>query len=114
MQPKWIVRHVAVVLLVVAMVLLGFWQLRRLDEKRDLKATVEARQEEPAADVLDVVPADAEVGGADVEAVEHRSVTPEAPTPTTTPSWSRTARSTVRPADGCSRPSCSTTGRRSW
>ena len=34
-----------------AMVLLGFWQLRRLDEKRDLKATVEARQEEPAADV---------------------------------------------------------------
>ncbi len=74
-QPKWIVRHVAVVLLVVAMVLLGFWQLRRLDEKLDLKATVEARQEEPAADVLDVVPADAEVGGADVEAVEHRSVT---------------------------------------
>ena len=27
------------------MVLLGFWQLRRLDEKRDLKALVEARQE---------------------------------------------------------------------
>ena len=36
------------------MVLLGFWQLRRLDEKRDLKATVEARQEEPAADVQEV------------------------------------------------------------
>jgi len=74
-QPKWIVRHVAVALLVVAMVLLGFWQLRRLDEKRDLKATVEARQEEPSADVLEVVPAGARVGDAAVEAVEHRSVT---------------------------------------
>ena len=74
-RPKWIVRHVAVVLLVVSMVLLGFWQLRRLDEKRDLKATVEARQEEPAADVQEVVPAGAAVGDAAVEAVEHRSVT---------------------------------------
>ncbi len=74
-RPKWIVRHVAVVLLVVSMVLLGFWQLRRLDEKRDLKATVEARQEEPAADVQAVLPAGSEVGDAAVEAVEHRSVT---------------------------------------
>jgi surfeit locus 1 family protein len=74
-RPKWIVRHVAVVLLVVSMVLLGLWQLRRLDEKRDLKATVEARQEEPAADVRTVVPEGAVVGDDAVEAVVHRSVT---------------------------------------
>ena len=43
------------------MVLLGLWQLRRLDEKRDIKATVEARQEPPTA-VEDVVPAGATVG----------------------------------------------------
>ena len=43
-RPKWIVRHVAVAALVVTMILLGFWQLRRLDEKRDHKALVEARQ----------------------------------------------------------------------
>jgi surfeit locus 1 family protein len=73
-RPKWIVRHVAVVLLVVSMVLLGFWQLRRLDEKRDIKATVEARQEEPVADVQAVLPEGAAVGDAAVEAVEHRSV----------------------------------------
>jgi surfeit locus 1 family protein len=74
-RPKWIVRHVAVVLLVVTMVLLGLWQLRRLDEKRDIKATVEARQDLPAGEVVDVVPADASVGAAAIEAVEHRSVT---------------------------------------
>ena len=37
-RPKWIARHVAVAVLVVTMILLGFWQLRRLDEKRDHKA----------------------------------------------------------------------------
>ena len=74
-RPKWIVRHLAVVLLVVTMVLLGLWQLRRLDEKRDIKATVEARQTQPAEDVEEVVPNGASVGDDAVEAVEHRSVT---------------------------------------
>jgi surfeit locus 1 family protein len=74
-RPKWIVRHVAVVLLVVAMVLLGFWQLRRLDEKQEIKATIEERQAQPTADVEGVVPARAEVGGPVVAAVEHRPVT---------------------------------------
>jgi cytochrome oxidase assembly protein ShyY1 len=49
--PKWIVRHVLVIVLVVVMVNLGFWQLRRLDEKKDHKALVEARQDEPVVDV---------------------------------------------------------------
>jgi cytochrome oxidase assembly protein ShyY1 len=77
LRPKWIVRHVAVVVLVVVMVLLGFWQLRRLDEKRDHKALVEARQEAPIEDVLDVVPVGAEVGDAAVEGVLYRSVRAE-------------------------------------
>ena len=47
----------AVAILVVTMLLLGFWQLRRLDEKRDYAALVEARQAEPAVDVATVVPA---------------------------------------------------------
>ena len=74
-RPKWVVRHVAVAVLVVTMVLLGLWQLRRLDEKRELVATVEARQEEPARAVEELVPADASVDDEAVEAVEHRSVT---------------------------------------
>ena len=74
LTPKWIIRHVLVVALVVTMVLLGFWQLRRLDEKREYKALVEARQEEPIADVEAVVPADAAVGSAAVDGVLYRTV----------------------------------------
>lgn len=66
--PKWIIRHVAVVALVVTMVALGFWQLRRLDEKQAYKSLVEARQEEPAVAVSELLP------GRDVEAVLYRSV----------------------------------------
>jgi len=75
LRPKWIVRHLAVVLLVVGMVWLGFWQLRRLDEKRAIKATAEARQELPVEDVQEVVPEDARPGDAAVEDVADRSVT---------------------------------------
>jgi surfeit locus 1 family protein len=66
--PKWIIRHVLVVALVVTMISLGFWQLRRLDEKQDYKALVDARQEEPAVDVSELLT------GADVDAVLYRSV----------------------------------------
>jgi surfeit locus 1 family protein len=70
--PKWIVRHVAVAILVVTMILLGLWQLRRLDEKREHKALVEARQEEPAVPVGEVLSP-----GADPDDVLYRSVTAE-------------------------------------
>ncbi len=65
----------AVVALVATMVLLGFWQLRRLDDKRDYKALVEARQEEPVAEVRTVVPPGASGGDNAVEAALYRSVT---------------------------------------
>jgi surfeit locus 1 family protein len=74
LTPKWIVRHVLVVVLVVTMIFLGFWQLRRLDDKRTYKDLVEARQEQPVADVADVVPADAAVDDDAVDAVLYRSV----------------------------------------
>jgi cytochrome oxidase assembly protein ShyY1 len=73
-RPKWIVRHIAVAALVVTMVLLGLWQLRRLDEKREIKDRVEARQAEPAVPVEAAVPAGVGIGDGAVTAVEHRSV----------------------------------------
>jgi surfeit locus 1 family protein len=73
--PKWIVRHVLVVVLVVVMVNLGFWQLRRLDDKKDYKALVEAREEQAVEPVQDLVPADAEVGSEAVDDVLYRPVT---------------------------------------
>ena len=65
----------AVGLLVVTMVLLGFWQLRRLDEKQDIKARIEDRQTQPAADVQVLVPRGAAAGDDAVEAVEQRRAT---------------------------------------
>lgn len=72
--PTWIIRHVLVAALVVSMIWLGFWQLRRHDEKTTYKALVEARQEQPVAEVEKVVPADASVDDANVAAVLYRSV----------------------------------------
>jgi len=74
LTPKWLVRHVAVAALVVTMTFLGLWQLRRLDEKKDYRALVEARQEVPIANVEAVVPADEPVASPAVEGVLYRSV----------------------------------------
>lgn len=46
LRPRWILSHLFVIALVVVMVNLGFWQLSRLDERRDLNALIEARQDE--------------------------------------------------------------------
>ncbi len=42
LRPFWIASHVLVVVLVVVMVNLGFWQLRRLDERKAFNDTVRA------------------------------------------------------------------------
>jgi surfeit locus 1 family protein len=55
LRPKWIGFHLLVVAGIVAMVNLGFWQLRRLDQRRDFNAKVESRSDlppEPLDDVL--------------------------------------------------------------
>jgi cytochrome oxidase assembly protein ShyY1 len=40
-RPWWIVSHVAVLALIVAMIWAGFWQLRRLDDKKDRNRLIE-------------------------------------------------------------------------
>lgn len=44
LRPKWILSHVLVLVLVVVMINLGFWQLRRLDEKKAYNASVRANE----------------------------------------------------------------------
>ncbi|NLD75839.1 MAG: SURF1 family protein [Acidimicrobiales bacterium] len=51
LSPRWIVSHLFVLALVVAMVSAGLWQLRRLDEKRDRNDVVEARTAQAEVDV---------------------------------------------------------------
>jgi surfeit locus 1 family protein len=73
LRPRWLLSHLFVVVLVVTMVNLGLWQLRRLDEKRDRNALIEARSEQPVTPVGELLdPVD---DHAAVEAVRHRTVT---------------------------------------
>lgn len=70
LRPAWILSHVLVVLLIVALVSLGFWQLRRHDQRADRNALVEARAELPAVDV------DTALGTvADPEDLRYRPIT---------------------------------------
>ena len=55
LRPLWIVSHVFVAFLVVLCVNLGFWQLRRHDERAERNAQVIARSEAPVVDVQTLV-----------------------------------------------------------
>ena len=68
LRPRWLLFHLACIGAVVLMVSLGFWQLRRLDERQAFNATVEARIDQPAVPLADV-PADG-----DLDALEWRPV----------------------------------------
>jgi hypothetical protein len=47
LRPKWIAFTLGIVLLIVVMINLGLWQLRRLDERRTFNAAVEAHYNMP-------------------------------------------------------------------
>jgi cytochrome oxidase assembly protein ShyY1 len=55
LRPKWLGFHLLVVLGVVVMVSLGMWQLRRLDDRQEFNATVEARFDVPAVPLDDLL-----------------------------------------------------------
>jgi cytochrome oxidase assembly protein ShyY1 len=68
-RPRWIAFHLLVVAAVVAMINLGFWQLRRLDERREFNEQVSTRIGQPPEPLDDVLGADT-----DPDAVEWRAV----------------------------------------
>jgi cytochrome oxidase assembly protein ShyY1 len=71
--PKWLLSHVLVVLLVIVLINLGFWQLDRLAERRDRNDLIEARQAEDPVPVEELLaPGD---GGDAVDAARFRVVT---------------------------------------
>jgi cytochrome oxidase assembly protein ShyY1 len=72
LRPRWIGFHLLVVAGVVLMVNLGFWQLRRLDERREFNAAVEARIDQPVVP-LDELLAQLDAG-TDVDDIEWRPV----------------------------------------
>jgi len=70
LTPRWLAFHVLVVFGIVLMVNLGFWQLRRLDERQAFNAAVESRIDLPPAPLDEVL-----APGVDPDSVEWRSVT---------------------------------------
>lgn len=70
-SPVWIVGILIVSITVVTFINLGMWQLRRLDERRALNATIESRMAEDPVD-LGLLLATV---GRDPEALEYRRVT---------------------------------------
>ena len=48
LRPRWILSHLFVIALISAMVWAGFWQLRRLDEKKSRNERVRSRSEQVA------------------------------------------------------------------
>lgn len=63
-RPGWILFHIVVVLLVILMVNLSFWQLRRLHERRSFNSDVRARTAAAAQPFDTVVPAGTSIDAA--------------------------------------------------
>lgn len=54
LSPKWIVSHLLVLALIITMINLGLWQLRRLEDRRDFNDRVSERSDEPVVPVLEL------------------------------------------------------------
>lgn len=72
LRPWWVVSHVLVLALVVVLINLGSWQLRRLEERQDLNA-LQAERTAAAVVAVDVVAAEIP-GAGGPEGVEYRVV----------------------------------------
>ena len=58
-RPRWILSHLLVLVLIVVMINLGLWQLRRYDEKSTLNDNIRSRGSLPIESISALVPADA-------------------------------------------------------
>jgi cytochrome oxidase assembly protein ShyY1 len=70
LRPRWIAFHLLIVAAVISMINLGFWQLRRLDERQAFNSVIEARYDAPPVPLDDLL-----LPGTDPESVAWRPVT---------------------------------------
>jgi cytochrome oxidase assembly protein ShyY1 len=70
LRPRWIAGHLLLIVTVVAFVNLGFWQLRRLEERRSTNDLVATRVAAPPQPLDEAVAA----ASGDVDALEFRRV----------------------------------------
>lgn len=58
LRPRWLAFHLLVVTAIIVMINFGFWQLRRLDERQQFNALIEARYDEPPVPIGDLLTPD--------------------------------------------------------
>lgn len=75
LRPRWILSHLFVLAMLVAMVVAMFWQLDRLDEKRARNAEIVARSDQPVADVRELGDDGAYASVEAAKALEYRRAT---------------------------------------
>jgi surfeit locus 1 family protein len=68
LAPRWIAAHVVVVVIAIVFINLGFWQLRRLDERRLENAVAESRYSAPPEELSALLAA----AGEDLESLRYR------------------------------------------
>jgi len=73
-RPIWLLFHVVVVAGIVTMILLGFWQLDRLDERQEFNRSVIERSEQPPVPLTELL-GQVESGTDDIGELEWRRVT---------------------------------------
>jgi surfeit locus 1 family protein len=73
LRPRWILSHLFVLGMVVLMINLGFWQLRRLDERRAFNAALTAASQQAPEPITSLVPAGVDTTREQVESVKYRS-----------------------------------------
>ena len=71
LAPRWLLAHVVVLIVAIVFVNLGFWQLRRLEERRLDNAVGESRFEAEPVDLGTLI----EAAGSDDESLEYRRAT---------------------------------------
>ena len=72
LRPKWILSHLFVLVLIVTMINLGFWQLRRLDQRQSYNRHYTERTEAAPVPVSELV--QPSMSEAEIDAAEYRRV----------------------------------------
>jgi len=74
LRPRWLLFHLIVIVGIVGMIFLGFWQLDRLAQRKEFNSTLEERSQEPAVE-LSVILDQLDSGALDPDGAEWRTVT---------------------------------------
>ncbi len=74
LRPLWILSHIFVIGSVILMINLGFWQLERLDERKESNAFIVEAEKSPAIPIAELLPDGVDTTSGAVDEVSYRSV----------------------------------------